>query len=75
MTIADGGVLISDPIKLRTPQNPSMKLPVALSLLVLASAQGEITFKKQTLTEEFVAEGAHFADFDHDGDNDICAGP
>jgi hypothetical protein len=27
-----------------------------------------------TLTEEFVAEGAHFADFDHDGDNDICSG-
>ncbi len=47
-----------------------------LPLLVIASASAaDITFKKQTLTNEFVAEGAHFADFDHDGDNDICAGP
>jgi hypothetical protein len=47
-----------------------------LPLLVIASASAaDITFKKQMLTNEFVAEGAHFADFDHDGDNDICAGP
>jgi hypothetical protein len=47
-----------------------------LPLFVIASASAaDITFKKQTLTNEFVAEGAHFADFDHDGDNDICAGP
>ncbi len=46
-----------------------------LPLLVIASASGsDITFKKQTLTNDFVAEGAHFADFDHDGDNDICSG-
>ena len=45
---------------------------IALSVPVLA---GQPTFKKFTLTEEFVAEGAHFADFDHDGNADVCAGP
>lgn len=52
------------------------KLPLVLALLSLASSHaGEITFKKFVLTEEFVAEGAHFGDFDRDGSNDICAGP
>lgn len=49
-----------------------------LSLALFAAALPAVaapTFQKFTLTEEFVAEGAHFADFDHDGDNDICAGP
>jgi FG-GAP-like repeat/FG-GAP repeat len=47
-----------------------------LPLIAIASASAaDISFKKQTLTNEFVAEGAHFADFDHDRDNDICAGP
>lgn len=32
------------------------------------------SFEKITLTTEFVAEGAHFADFDHDGHHDVCAG-
>ena len=64
-------------------------LPLLLSLGVLASVlvicqcgpneqpkkPHPVFFKKITLTEEFVAEGAHFADFDHDGANDICAGP
>lgn len=64
-------------------------LPLLLSLVVLATTlaflgggsnaapqkRGTVFFKKITLTEEFVAEGAHFADFDHDGANDICAGP
>lgn len=40
-----------------------------------ALCAGEISFKKITLTREFWCEGAHFADFDHDGHNDICAGP
>jgi hypothetical protein len=31
-------------------------------------------FKKQTLTERFVAEGCDIADFDHDGHVDITAG-
>ena len=32
-------------------------------------------FRKITLTRDFVAEGAHAADFDHDGAVDVCAGP
>ncbi|MCB1226363.1 MAG: VCBS repeat-containing protein [Verrucomicrobiales bacterium] len=40
-----------------------------------ASAASGVEFQKLTLTEEFVAEGADFADFNHDGHNDICAGP
>ncbi len=57
---------------------PTMKSFPCIALVALASlssAFAEPTFKKFTLTEEFVAEGAHFADFDHDGHNDICAGP
>ena len=51
-----------------------MKL-LLLPILAIASASAaDITFKKHTLTNDFVAEGAHFADFDHDGDNDICSG-
>lgn len=53
-----------------------MKLTLSLALLSLAaSLTAAPTFKKFTLTQDFVAEGAHFADFDHDGHNDICAGP
>jgi len=49
--------------------------PIAVLLCLAAAASAaELKFKKFTLTEEFVAEGAHFADFDHDGDNDICSG-
>lgn len=33
------------------------------------------TFEKIVLTEEFVAEGADTADFNHDGHKDVCAGP
>ncbi len=56
--------------------NLRLLLALPLSLLPIASSPaGEITFRKITLTEEFVAEGAHFADFDRDGHNDICAGP
>jgi len=47
-----------------------------LPFLALAAAAdaADLKFTKITLTNEFVAEGAHFADFDHDGDNDICSG-
>lgn len=49
--------------------------PIAVLLCLAAAASAaDLKFKKFTLTEEFVAEGAHFADFDHDGDNDICSG-
>lgn len=34
-----------------------------------------ITFKKQVLTQEFWAEGAHTGDFNHDGKADIVSGP
>lgn len=48
-----------------------------LLLLALASTApvaADVAFKKQTLTTEFVAEGCHMADFDHDGHIDITAG-
>ena len=51
-----------------------MKSLAALLCLAAAASAADLKFKKFTLTEEFVAEGAHFADFDHDGDNDICSG-
>ncbi|MBE7494714.1 MAG: VCBS repeat-containing protein [Verrucomicrobiaceae bacterium] len=51
-----------------------MKSLAVLLCLAAAASAAELKFKKFTLTEEFVAEGAHFADFDHDGDNDICSG-
>jgi hypothetical protein len=34
-----------------------------------------VTFKKQVLTQEFWAEGAHAGDFNHDGKTDIVSGP
>jgi hypothetical protein len=48
----------------------------ALSLTA-AAAQEEVlrTFTRQQLTDQFWCEGANFADFDKDGDNDIVAGP
>jgi hypothetical protein len=51
----------------------SLFLPAILACSTAGAA--DIAFKKFTLTTDFVAEGAHFADFDHDGSNDICAGP
>ena len=39
-----------------------------------AVCAADVTFKKQTLTERFVAEGCDMADFDHDGHMDITAG-
>jgi hypothetical protein len=50
------------------------KLLIPTLLLALPLCAADLKFKKYTLTEEFVAEGAHFADFDHDGKNDICSG-
>ena len=45
-----------------------------LSLASLTPLCAEVSFKKQTLTTEFVAEGCDIADFDHDGKMDITAG-
>lgn len=50
----------------------------AFAALLCASAvapAAEPSFKKLTLTRDFWGEGAYFADFDGDGQNDICCGP
>jgi hypothetical protein len=39
------------------------------------TATGGPAFKKITLSSEFISEGAHFADFNHDGKMDVVAGP
>jgi hypothetical protein len=52
-----------------------MKLHLLLLALVsVAPVAADVSFKKQTLTTEFVAEGCAVADFDHDGHTDITAG-
>ena len=51
-----------------------ISLFLCLSLAVLPLHAADVTFQKQTLTTEFVAEGCHMADFDHDGHVDITAG-
>ncbi|MEE2707686.1 MAG: VCBS repeat-containing protein [Planctomycetota bacterium] len=33
------------------------------------------TFRKVKLTDKFYSEGAHWGDFDHDGNGDVAAGP
>ncbi len=55
--------------------NRMLIVTVVLLIQVQFINAAELSFKKQILLEQFVAEGAHFADFDHDGQNDICAGP
>lgn len=57
-----------------------MKLAIVTLALAAGVAAAENkpllhTFTKQTLTKEFWSEGANFGDFNHDGVNDICAGP
>ena len=52
-----------------------MKLHLLLlALASVAPVVADVSFKKQTLTTEFVAEGCAMADFDHDGHADITAG-
>lgn len=55
------------------PLRPS--LLGCLTLATLPLLAGEVSFTKQTLTNDFVAEGCTVADFDHDGHLDIAAGP
>ena len=55
--------------------NTALRLAAATLLCASTTVLAEPTFKKLTLTREFWCEGAHFADFDHDGHNDIIAGP
>ena len=50
-----------------------------LAPLLLASSfsvcvGADLSFDKQTLTKDFVAEGCAVADFDHDGHADVTAG-
>jgi hypothetical protein len=49
--------------------------PIILITGASSSSIAEVAFKKITITNDFWCEGAHFADFDQDGQNDICAGP
>ena len=49
--------------------------PLLVTALSLAASAADVSFKKITITNDFWAEGAHFADFDGDGSNDIVAGP
>ena len=50
------------------------KLLLAVVCFATTCFAREVTFKKQVLTTEFVAEGCVIADFDHDGNMDITAG-
>ena len=54
---------------------PRSALLGSLALASLTLFAGEVSFTKQTITNEFVAEGCTVADFDHDGHLDIAAGP
>lgn len=43
-------------------------------LCACATTARDVSFSKQTLTSDFVAEGCAVADFDHDGHVDVAAG-
>ena len=43
-------------------------------LLAAMAAAAPVSFEKQTLTKDFVAEGVAVADFDHDGHMDVAGG-
>ncbi len=53
----------------------STLLAFATLSIVARGQAAEIQFEKIVLDNQFVSEGAHFGDFDHDGHNDVCAGP
>ncbi|HEV2394491.1 MAG TPA: VCBS repeat-containing protein [Verrucomicrobiae bacterium] len=50
---------------------------VALCTAISFASAGDLlpTFKKIQLTDQFWAEGADIADFNHDGKIDVCSGP
>lgn len=55
---------------------PLILLSLGGTMAVAPIAQGdEPKFKKIRVTEKFYCEGAHAADFDHDGHVDIVSGP
>ncbi len=51
-----------------------MRPALAFLASVSALAAAEVTFTKQTITKDFVAEGCAVADFNHDGHLDVAAG-
>ena len=51
-----------------------MRPALAFLASVTALAAAEVTFTKQTITKDFVAEGCAVADFNHDGQLDVAAG-
>lgn len=53
---------------------PQCVILAIMLLVVTVPALADVTFKKQTLSERFVAEGCDLADFDKDGHVDITAG-
>ncbi len=50
-------------------------LTLTATVLSAANRPAAITFKKIQATAEFWAEGAHFADFNRDGEMDVVSGP
>ncbi len=50
-------------------------MTAAMSASVAAEDYTLHTFRKVTLTDKFYSEGAHVGDFNHDGKQDIAAGP
>lgn len=52
-----------------------LSLACVAAFPVVAASKQLVTFKRLQLTPEFWAEGAHFADFNHDGKQDVAYGP
>ena len=62
----------------RGPSRRNCSSPRGHPAVLRAGAPGEpspIKFRKITLTRDFYSEGACVGDFNHDGHNDIAAGP
>ena len=46
-----------------------------VSIATTSAAETSVHFKRIEVTDVFWSEGAHYGDFNHDGQMDICAGP
>lgn len=56
--------------------NVTLFLATALAATAaLSAATPSVSFERVKITDTFWSEGAHAADFDHDGKIDFCAGP
>ncbi len=53
----------------------SATLTLAIAAAACWAADPQFTFKKVRLEDQFYAEGAYYADFNHDGKLDVVAGP